>query len=445
VSRLSTRARLTAAFAAATLLMLVGASWFVYARLRADLDDRIDALLWARSAAAGALALDAGLAGVAIEDPEESFVQLLGAHGALLDHAGGGRYAAVGGALVADATVDSSIVEDDVAGIDGRARLLVRRLDDGHVLIVGESLRDREEALGSVVDSFAVGGAAALMLAALVGSLLARAGLRPVEAMRRRAAAISLHQADEGLPLPAAEDEIRRLGVTLNEMLARMQASYEREARFVADASHELRTPIAVVKTELDGALRAGDFGPRTRAALLAAVEECDRLAQLAEDLLVLAKADGGRIPLRSELVDVGALLHRVRDRFADRAAERARSINVELDGTSVLVVADPERIRQALQNLVENALRHGKGAVTLRALDVPGGVVLEVSDEGRDLPVEFAPLAFEPFARTDRTRDGAGLGLAIVAAIVAAHGGSADIDAPPTTARLRLPSATTT
>jgi two-component system, OmpR family, sensor kinase len=443
VSRLSTRARLTAAFAAATLLMLVGASWFVHARLRADLDDRIDALLRARSAAAGTLALDVGLGGVAIEDPEESFVQLLDADGALLDHAGGGRDPAVGGVLVADATVDGLILEEDVAAIDGRARLLVRRLGDGHVLVVGDSLRDREEALGSVVDLFAVGGAAALVLAALVGSLLARAGLRPVEAMRRRAAAISLHQADEGLPLPAAEDEIRRLGVTLNEMLARMRASYEREARFVADASHELRTPVAVVKTELDGALRAGDFGPRTRDALVAAVEECDRLAQLAEDLLALAKAEGGRIPVRSERIDLGGLLDRVRDRFVDRAAERARSIKLELDGTSV-AVADPERIRQALHNLVENALRHGKGTITLRALDVPGGVVLEVSDEGRDLPVEFAPLAFERFTRIDRTRDGAGLGLAIVAAIAAAHGGRAEIDTPPTTARMRLPSATT-
>jgi signal transduction histidine kinase len=443
VSRLSTRARLTAAFAVATLLMLVGASWFVYARLRADLDDRIDALLRARSAAAGALALDAGLGGVAIEDSEESFVQLLGADGALLDHAGGGRYAAVGGTAVAEAAVDGAIREDDVAGIDGRARLLVRRLGDGHVLVVGESLRDREEALGSVVDSFAVGGAAALVLAALVGSLLARAGLRPVEAMRRRAAAISLHQADDGLPLPVADDEIRRLGVTLNEMLARMQAAYQREARFVADASHELRTPVAVVKTELDGALRAGDFGPHTRDALLAAIEECDRLAQLAEDLLVLAKVDGGRIPLRPERIDLGELLHRVRDRFADRAAERARSIDVELEGTNVLM-ADPERIRQALQNLVENALRHGRGTVTLRALDVPSGIVLEVSDEGRDLPVEFAPLAFERFNRVDRTRDGAGLGLAIVDAIAAAHGGRAEIDTPPTTARLRLPIATT-
>ena len=439
MSRLSTRARLTAAFAAATLLMLVGAAWFVYARLRADLDDRIDALLEARSAAAGTLALGVGLGGVAIEDPEESFVQLLDAGGSLLDHAGGGRTAAVGGAVISGATVHGALDEADLAGIDGRARLLVRRLDDGHVLVVGESLRDRDEALGSVVDSFAVGGAAALLLAALVGWLLARAGLRPVEAMRRCAAAISLQQAGEGLPLPAAEDELRRLGVTLNDMLTRMRAAYERETRFVADASHELRTPIAVVKTELEGALHTGDFGPRTHDALVAAAEECDRLAQLAEDLLVLAKVDGGRIPLRPERIDLGDLLVRVRDRFLDRAAERARGIDLELGGETV-VVADPERLRQALQNLVENALRHGRGTVTLRAFEVPGGVVLEVSDEGRDLAAEFAPLAFEAFTRADRTRGGAGLGLAIVAAIAAAHGGSAELDTAPTTARLRLP-----
>jgi two-component system, OmpR family, sensor kinase len=439
MSRLSTRARLTAAFAAATLLMLLGASWFVYARLRADLDDRIDALLEARSAAAGTLALEVGLGGVAIEDPEESFVQLLDAGGSLLDHVGGGRAAAAGGAVVTGATSDGSLIEADVDGVDGRARLLVRRLDGGHVLVVGESLRDRDEALGSVVDSFAVGGAAALLLAALVGSLLARAGLRPVEAMRRRAAAISLQQVGEGLPLPAADDELRRLGVTLNDMLARMRASYDRETRFVADASHELRTPIAVVKTELDGVLHTGDFGPRTHDALVAAAEECDRLAQLAEDLLVLAKVDGGRIPLRPEPIDLCALLVRVRDRFIDRAAERARGIDLELGGETV-VVADPEWLRQALQNLVENALRHGLGTVTLRALEVPGGVVLEVSDQGRELAAEFAPLAFEPFTRADRTRDGAGLGLAIVAAVAAAHGGSTEIDTPPTTVRMRLP-----
>ena len=207
----------------------------------------------------------AGGGGVAIEDPEESFVQLLGADGPL-DHGGGGRYAAVGGAVVADATVDGSIVEDGIAGIDGRAWLPVRRLDDGHVLIVGElpGTARKRWAVSWTRSPSAGGGPGA----GGAGRVAARPGrLRPVEAMPPRGGHL-LHQADEGPPSPAAEDEIHRLGVTPNEMLARMQAAYEREARFVADASHELRTPIAVVKTEPDGALRAGDFGPRTRRCL---------------------------------------------------------------------------------------------------------------------------------------------------------------------------------
>ena len=122
--------------------------------------------------------------------------------------------------------------------------------------------------------------------------------------MRRRAREVSLTRAGERLPLPAARDEIRRLGETLNEMLDRLQRSFERERRFVADAGHELRTPVAVVKTELEGALRTGDYGPEVREALVAAVEECDRLAQLAEDLLVVARAAEGELPVRPEELD---------------------------------------------------------------------------------------------------------------------------------------------
>ena len=157
-------------------------------------------------------------------------------------------------------------------------------------MVVGQSLDDRDETLAGLVASFAIGGPIAVLLASLLGYALAAAGLRPVEAMRRRAAEVSLERDGERLPLPAAHDEIRRLGETLNEMLDRLRGSLERERRFVADASHELRTPVAVIKTELEGALRAGGHDPRVREALVAAVEECDHLAQLAEDLLVLAR-----------------------------------------------------------------------------------------------------------------------------------------------------------
>src|SRR4029453_18842316 len=116
--------------------------------------------------------------------------------------------------------------------------------------------------------------------------------------MRRRPAKVSLTHDGERLPLPAAHDEIRRLGETLNDMLDRLRRSFDRERQFVPDASHELRTPVAVVKTELEGALRTGDYGPQVREALVAAIDECDHLVQLAEDLLVLARAGEGQLPV---------------------------------------------------------------------------------------------------------------------------------------------------
>ena len=138
------------------------------------------------------------------------------------------------------------------------------------MVAVGQSLQDRDETLSSLVASFVIGGPVAVVLASLLGYALAGAGLRPVEAMRRRAREISLGDPDERLPLPAAQDEIRRLGETLNEMLDRLRRSFERERRFVADASHELRTPVAVIKAELEGALRAGGHEPQVREALIA-------------------------------------------------------------------------------------------------------------------------------------------------------------------------------
>jgi signal transduction histidine kinase len=273
-----------------------------------------------------------------------------------------------------------------------------------------------------------------VLLASLLGYALAGAGLRPVEAMRRRAAA-----GDERLPLPEAHDEIRRLGETLNDLLARLRGSLERERRFVADASHELRTPLAVLKTELEAAIRAGDAGPEARAALTAAIEECDRLGQLAEDLLVIARAAEGALPVRPEPLPTAALLEGMRDRFAERAARQGRAIRVEPGDLEIR--ADPLRVRQALGNLVDNALRHGAGDIVLRARGFDGGIALEVSDAGPGFAPEIASRAFERFARGDiaRTRGGTGLGLAIVRAIAEAHGGRATLDGA--TVRVWMPS----
>jgi two-component system OmpR family sensor kinase len=442
VSRLPIRVRLTAAFALATLLVLAGAGLFVYLRLAADLNESIDASLDVRSRALGAAVrrADPAAGGGALGQPEETFAQVLAADGRVLFAAGGVRGPALRASELRAVHERAVRLERRVAGVEGTTRILARSLG-GRTVVVGQSLDDRDNALGGVVASFAIGGPLAVLLASALGYALATAGLAPVEAMRRRAAEVSLARDDERLPLPAAHDEVRRLGQTLNDMLDRLRQSFERERRFVADASHELRTPIAVVKTELEGALRTRDYGPDVRDALVAAVEECDHLAQLAEDLLVIARADEGHLPVRREALAVRSVLEGVRDRFADRAAQLDRRISVEAPA-DVYVQADPLRARQALGNLLDNALRHGVGDVVLRARRTGAGVELEVADGG-GFRSDIAGRAFERFAAADGARTGrhAGLGLAIVRAIAEAHGGAATIvPGPGATVRVWLP-----
>jgi two-component system, OmpR family, sensor kinase len=464
VSRLPIRVRLTAAFALAMVLVLAAAGLFVYVRLKNDLDESIDTGLETRAAAVAAAG---NAAAGAAEEAEEGFAQLLSAEGRVLDSVGGVRGPALDGPAATRAGAGGRFhFETALPGIEGTVRVLAAPAEIAStgprgdvaggpdteparaVLAVGQSLDDRDETLSGVIASFAVGGPVAVLLASLLGYLLASAGLRPVEAMRRRAGEISLTGDADRLPLPAAQDEVRRLGETLNEMLDRLRRSFDRERRFVADASHELRTPVAVIRAELEAALRAGGHDEQVREALVAALEECDHLAQLAEDLLVVARAAEGELPMRREAIEVRPLLEGVRARFADRAREHGRELRVD-GGDGLRVAADDLRLRQALGNLVDNALRHGAGEIVLRARrnEQDGGVELEVADQGPGFDPDLADRAFERFARGDaaRTRGGTGLGLAIVRAIAEAHGGRAEIangGEPGATVRLWLPRA---
>ena len=429
MSRLPIRLRLTAVFAAAMVVVLAATAAFVYTRLRADLDEAVNASLEARGGGAG--------------DPEESFAQVLAADGRVA--AGAPREPALTPQQARVAARKPLLLDRKVPGLKGDVRILARPRpgDPGAVVVVGQSLDDRDEALAGLIGAFAVGGPIAVLLASLLGYALATAALRPVDAMRARAAAVSL--ADEGapLPLPRAHDEVRRLGETLNAMLARLRRSFERERRFVADASHELRTPIAVLKTELETLLRRDDHLPEVREALVAASAEADDLARLAEDLLVLARASEGRLAVRPERLDAAALLDGARERFAERAAVRGRRIDVNVPA-GMTVDADPLRLRQALGNLLDNALRHGSGDISLSARAADGGAEIDVADAGAGFGAELAERAFERFARGDeaRTRGGAGLGLAIVRAVAEAHGGRAEIvpDHAGARVRVRLP-----
>jgi two-component system OmpR family sensor kinase len=451
-SRLPIRARLTIAFALAMLLMLIAAALFVYLRQRADLTEAIDHGLERRSDDIAALVRDSGPDAAErgngrLTDPEDTFVQLLTADARRLDGTAVVPQPALSADEAAEAAGGTIALERDIPGIEGEARLLARPVTtDGRTLalVVGVSLADREETVSSLRTSFLIGIPVAVLLASAIGYWLASAGLAPVEAMRRRATRVSLDRDGERLPLPEARDEIRRLGETLNEMLARLEDSFQRERRFVADASHELRTPLAVLKAELEAALRIGDQSTEVRESLAVALEETDHLAQLAEDLLLIARAADGQLPVEPEPVAVRELLERTQQRFADRAHQQQRAIRIDAPDNANLRV-DPLRARQALGNLVDNALRHGDGEIRLSARQVNREVEIEVADDGRGFSPELAPHAFERFARDGAAgRNGAGLGLAIVRAIVEAHGGSAVIAADPSgaTVRLRLPAA---
>src|SRR5262249_51273997 len=204
----------------------------------------------------------------------------------------------------------------------------------------------REDSLDRLVHELLFAAPLALVLASLAGYGLAAAALRPVEAMRRRAAAVSATEPGR-LPVPPGGDEISRLASTLNEMLGRLEAAFEHERRFVANASHELRTPLAMLRTELELALRR----PRTREeltdAIASAAQETNRLSQLAEDLLLIARADQGMLPIRPETLAAEDLLADVAARFARRAKEQGQELDVRPSGAAV--AADPTRVEQAL------------------------------------------------------------------------------------------------
>jgi heavy metal sensor kinase len=433
VSRVPIRIRLALVFAATMALVLAGAAWFVYARVGSDLSGSLDQQLRGRAQDLSALVRRGGwVASTSGELVErgESFAELVRPDGVVLDATPPiGRTLLLRPAELGRARRGPVFADrPSVPGLDEGARLLalpVTRPERGPILVVGATRGDRAETLASLRDAFLIGGPLALLLTTLAGYALAGAALRPIETMRRRAAEISSSSLDERLPVPEARDEVSRLGETLNDMLARLEDGLLRERRFVADASHELRTPLTLLKTELELALRRARSPEELEDALRSAAASTDRLARLADDLLLLARAEQGRLPLKPERVDVADALDTVARSFAARAEAERRAVVVE-QAEPLVLAADRLRLEQALSNLVDNAFRHGRGRITLAADERAGVAEMHVRDEGAGFPDGFADRAFERFGRADgRSAEGTGLGLAIVETIADAHGGA--------------------
>jgi heavy metal sensor kinase len=435
VNRLPIRVRLTLVFAVVMTVVLAALGAFLYLRLGSTLDERVNERLQARS---DALASAAAEGATRVEDlrfvgDEDGLAQMIDSDGSITAAFG---YPARS-QLLTDEELERAlsariVIERIVEGSDGDfapARLVAEPVagESGRVVLVGESLEDRDDALDALLTQLLIALPLALLVSSGIGYLVAAAALRPMEAMRRRAGEISSSTSSRRLPLPAAHDEVHRLGETLNEMLERLDAGLERERRFAADASHELRTPLALLKAELELALRQPRSAGELEEALRSAAVETDRLVQLAEDLLLVSRADQGRLPIRREELDVDELLSSAAGRFQRRAADEGRPIQAQTaDG--LVLSGDSARLGQALANLVDNALRYGAGTVEVAARDRDGTVELHVTDEGAGFEAEFLPHAFERFSRHDeaRGRGGTGLGLAIVDAIARGHGGSA-------------------
>nr|WP_203622071.1 sensor histidine kinase [Streptomyces anulatus] len=318
------------------------------------------------------------------------------------------------------ATVDGTTADYRFAAVEATT-------PDGVTLTVyaGAPLAAEQEAVNTVRGAMLTGLPLLLVVVAGVTWLVTRRALRPVEGIRREMAAITASEdLARRVPEPGSRDEIAALARTTNETLTVLEASVERQRRFVADASHELRSPIASLRTQLEVAEAHPEL-----LDLPGAVADTVRLQVLAADLLLLARLDAGEKP-GSATVELGAL---VREEVSQRTGDRI-AVGVEVpQGGAFEVNGSRGQLSRVIGNLLDNAQRHAEGSVAVSVAADGRGVLVEVRDDGAGVPEDERERIFERFVRLDdaRSRDdgGAGLGLAIARDVAARHGGTLTVD----------------
>jgi two-component system, OmpR family, sensor kinase len=432
LARLPIRLRLALAFTAVLALVLLVAGVLLAREFERDLDRSIDEAQRAQAQDIVAL-VGTARSPAAVQQSGERYVDVYAADGRLLASTRPARRARLLESDEVQTATRTPVTVERRSINDTAVRLLAvpATLRNGRraVVVVGDSLRLRDSSLTALDRLLLIALPVALLVAAFAGYEVAGAALSPVARMRSRAAMISERNPSERLPLPEARDEIAALGDTLNDMLGRLEAGLARERRLVSDASHELRTPLTTLRAELELALRGERDAAELRAAIASAHEEAQRMSTLADDLLVLARADQGRLPLQTEPCVAEDLLAAAARRAQATFARAGRSITVRAAGSRApMVLADSARMAQALDNLIANSLHHGDGPVELAVEKAGNAVELHVMDRGAGFGDDFLAHAFERFRRDARGGNGspgAGLGLAIVEAIARAHGGT--------------------
>jgi heavy metal sensor kinase len=304
------------------------------------------------------------------------------------------------------------------------------------VLAIALSMKPVEDPVNEVLLLLLVAGPVGLAAASVAAYWLAQKALRPVEQMTSDAQEIGKGGLNERVAVPAARDEIRRLGVTLNEMLDRIERGVVDKRRLVADASHALRTPLAVMRAEVDVSLRNDALSPAARDVLASAREEVDRMSRTVDNLLAMAEADEGRL----ELLTVPTSLRRAIDDAARplHMLASAKQVSLLAEGDPLEAQADPQRLHLALTNLIENAIKFTPPGSRVRVGSWRRGseVGVTVSDEGPGIPAEDRERLFDRYYRSESARGrnigGSGLGLAICHEVALAHGGRLWLESAP-------------
>ncbi len=437
------RSRLTLLYVGVLAVILAAFGTFLFLRLRTDLLRALDDSLSSRAAqislgyrgpgqANFQDVSDSSLGGLA---PGESAAQILSPSGTVQDSTGDpvAERALVGPASLSQVARRQRVRESVSLGSDSeRFRVLAISLSGrpgSDVLVVATSLEEVDASVHRLLVLILAGIPLALLAAGLGGWLLAGRALRPVARMTGEAHAIGANRLEERIAVPTTADELQRLALTLNAMLDRLQGAVVRQRRFVADASHDLRTPLTVMLSEIDVGIDAARLTPEeARTLLLSNREEVERMARIVDDLLTLASLEDGHLQLVDAPIELRDLLVEVVDEL--RPLATAADIRVEVEGDAVQVAGDRERLKQVVANLVDNAVRYAGQSADVRAStwEASGEAGFTISDTGPGIPADAISHVFDRFFRVDAARSsaqsGSGLGLAICRDLVLAHGG---------------------
>jgi heavy metal sensor kinase len=311
------------------------------------------------------------------------------------------------------------------------------RDEDGEMffVVVGQSLKELQQAQRQLLFLLAISNPVALLLAFLGGLWIANKALRPVDRLTRAAERIGRGNLNERVEEVRSNDEIGRLAATFNEMISKLEQAFERERRFTADASHELKTPLAVLRGDIEVALRRERSPEEYKRVLASSLEEIARLTNLTDDLLTLARSDAGDRVLELEPVRLDHLAAEAHAYIQPLAESAGIALSYDAPRSMILIEGDEKRLKQLLVNLLDNAIKYTPSGGSARlALAVEGSsALIEVSDTGRGIPASALPHVFERFFRQSDPKDsrvnGFGLGLAISKWIVDAHCGTIEVE----------------